>query len=108
MLKGNKILCAKSGLNAQHGHLAHKCSKIFFSRTGGWIFMKLGMWHQGPYPIIVCTNEEPWMTLTYFTPRSILETGFYMGKSENNECFGNYRSLRPETWQQTTNEVIKV
>ena len=51
----------------------------------------------GRYPIIVCTDDDPRMTLTYFTARSILETGFYMGKSENNERFGNYCSLRPET-----------
>ena len=42
MLRENKILCVKSGLNAQHGHHAHKCSKIF-SRTGGQIFLRLGM-----------------------------------------------------------------
>ena len=42
MLRGNKILCAKSGSNAQHGHHAHNSSKIF-SRTGGQIFTKLGM-----------------------------------------------------------------
>ena len=45
MLRGNKIVCTKSELNAQHGH-AHKCSKIFF-RNGGQIFTKLGMYHQG-------------------------------------------------------------
>ena len=35
---------------------------------------------------------------------------FYVGKSENNGyIFGNYCSLRPETWQmQTANEVNKV
>ena len=46
MLRGNKFLCTKSGSNAQHNHHAHKCSKwikVFFSRTGGRIFMKLGM-----------------------------------------------------------------
>ena len=39
------------------------------------------------------------MTLTYFSAKSILETGFYMGKSETTGLFGNYCSLRPETWQ---------
>ena len=32
-----------------------------------------------------------------------------MGKSENNGYFGNYCSLRPESWQkQTTNEVMQL
>ena len=30
------------------------------------------------------------MTLTYFTARSFVETGFYMGKSENYGLFENY------------------
>ena len=42
MHRGNKICCAKSGLNAKHCRHAYKCSKIFFSRTGGLIFTKLG------------------------------------------------------------------
>ena len=40
--------------------------------------------------------------------RSVLETGFYIGKSKTLKCLGNYCSLRPETWQmQTTNGVGK-
>ena len=49
-------------------------SKIFFSRTGGPIFTKLGMKHRGLLPIIVCSNDDPGVTLTYFTARSNLET----------------------------------
>ena len=49
-------------------------SKIFFSRTGGPIFTKLGMLHQGLQPIIVCSNDDTGVTLTYFTARSNLET----------------------------------
>ena len=49
-------------------------SKIFFSRTGGPIFPKLGMKHRGLQPIIVCSNDNPGVTLTYFTERSNLET----------------------------------
>ena len=45
-------------------------SKIFFSRTGGPIFTKLGMKHRGLQPIIVCSNDDPGVTLTYFTGRS--------------------------------------
>ena len=33
-------------------------SKIFFSRTGGPIFTKLGMLHRGLQPIIVCSNGD--------------------------------------------------
>ena len=45
-------------------------SKIFFSGTGGPIFTKLGMLHQGLQPIIVCSNGDRGVTLTYFTARS--------------------------------------
>ena len=46
-------------------------SKIF-SGTGGLISTKLGMWHWGLLPIIVCSNDDPWLTLIDFTARSIL------------------------------------
>ena len=49
-------------------------SKIFFSRTGGPIFTKLSMKDLGLQPIIVCSNDDPGVTLTYFTVRSNLET----------------------------------
>ena len=49
-------------------------SKIFFSRTGGPIFTKLGMKHRGLLPIILYINDDPGVTLTYFTARSNLET----------------------------------
>ena len=48
-------------------------SKIFFSRTSGPISTKLGMLHRGLQPIIVCSNDDPRITLKYFTTRSILE-----------------------------------
>ena len=47
-------------------------SKIF-SETGQ-ISMKLGMKHWGLLPIIVCSNYDPQVTLTYFTARSNLVT----------------------------------
>ena len=53
-------------------------SKIFFSRTGGRISTKLGMYHQGLQPIIVCSNDDPGLTLTYFTARSNLVTYAYL------------------------------
>ena len=49
-------------------------SIIFFSRTGGPVSTKLGMLHRGLQPIIVCSNDDPRVTLTYFTARSNLVT----------------------------------
>ena len=49
-------------------------SKIFFSGTGGPISTKLSMYHRGLLSIIVCSNDDPGVTLTYFTARSNLET----------------------------------
>ena len=46
-------------------------SKIF-SRTGGPISTKLGILHRGLMSIIVCSNDDPGVTLTYFTARSNL------------------------------------
>ena len=48
-------------------------SKIF-SRIGRPIFTKLGMFNRGLQPIIVCSNDDPGVTLTYFTARSNLVT----------------------------------
>ena len=45
-------------------------SKIFYSRTSRLISTKLGLYHQGLLPIIVCSNDDPGLTLTYFTARS--------------------------------------
>ena len=49
-------------------------SKIFFSRTGGLIFTKLGMKHRGLLLIIVYINDDAGVTLTYFTAWSNLIT----------------------------------
>ena len=49
-----------------------KPSKIFFSGTGGPISTKLGMLHMGLQPIIVCSNDDPGVSLAYFTARSNL------------------------------------
>ena len=45
-------------------------SKIFFSGTGGPVCTNLGMMHRGLQPIIVCSNDDPGVTLTFFTARS--------------------------------------
>ena len=49
-----------------------KPSQIFFSRTGGPISTKLGMYNRGIQSIIVCTNDDPGVNLIYFTTRSNL------------------------------------
>ena len=49
-------------------------SKLFFSWTGRPIFTKLAMYHWGLQPIIVCSNDDPRTTLTYFTAKSNLVT----------------------------------
>ena len=41
--------------------------KISFPGTTVQILMKLCMKHQRPKPIIICTNYDPGLTLTYFT-----------------------------------------
>ena len=54
-------------------------SKIFFPRTKGPMTLCLGMYHWGLGPIIICSNDDPRLTLTYFTARSNLVS--YMGKT---------------------------
>ena len=53
-------------------------SKIFFSGTGRRISTKLGMWYRGLQSIIVCSNDDPGVTLTYFTARSNLVTSVFL------------------------------
>ena len=57
-------------------------SKVFFSGTGRPISTKLGMYNPGLQPSIACSNDDPGVTLTYFTARSNLVTCFSVGKSE--------------------------
>ena len=56
-------------------------SKIF-SGTCGPISTKLGMQHWGLLPIIVCSNDDHRLTLTYFAARSNFVTlaGFFFSK----------------------------
>ena len=44
--------------------------KIFFSRTRSPMILKLGMKHRGLKPYKVYINDDPGLTLTYFTSRS--------------------------------------
>ena len=45
-------------------------SKIFFTGTCRSISTNLGMLHWGLLPIIVCSNDDPGVSLTYFKARS--------------------------------------
>ena len=54
--------------------------KIFFPRTTGQILVKLCMKHQRPKSFIICANYDPWLTLTYFTARVILQLRLLHGK----------------------------
>ena len=57
--------------------------KIFFSRTNWRIYSKFGLYLWGLQPIIVCSNDDPGMTLTYCMVSSILETkAFTWGKAK--------------------------
>ena len=64
-------------------------SKIFFSGTGGPISTKLGIEHWGLQPIIVCSNDDPGVTLTFFGKVKFGNLGFSLGKSENSGFFRN-------------------
>ena len=46
-------------------------SKIFLSETGGLISTKLGI-------VIICSNDDPGLTLTYFMARSNLVTKAFL------------------------------
>ena len=60
--------------NGRHAHIWKNPSKNFFSRTDRRICTKLGMKHLGLQPIIVCSNDDPGLTLTYLMARSNLVT----------------------------------
>ena len=60
------------------GHMTKMATRAINSKnlkkSSGPISMKLGMYHRGRLPIIVCINHDLGLTLTYFTARSILVT----------------------------------
>ena len=83
-------------------------SKIFLSGTGGLISTKLGMSHRWLQPIIVCSNDDRRLTLTYFTERSNLVKLIYRKKWKL-LIFQNFWSLLPETnWDSEDMWVLKV
>ena len=48
--------------------------KILFPGTSGMISTKLGMYHRGLRPNIVCSNFDPGLTSTYFSAMSNFAT----------------------------------
>ena len=48
------------------------------------VFFEMGL-----LPILVCSNDDPGLTLTYFTAGSNFITGFSIAKSENSGFFRN-------------------
>ena len=49
-----------------------------FSGTGRSISTKHGMQHRGLQPIILCSNDDPRVTMTYFRARSNLVTSAFL------------------------------
>ena len=79
-------------------------SNIFFSGTGGPISTKLGMQHRGFQPITVFSNDNPGLTLTYFTAWSKFVASAFLWEKVNTVDFpetiaasdlkvGRYRQL---------------
>ena len=60
---------------------------MIFSGTGRPISTKLGMYHPGLQPVIVCSIDDPGVTLTYFTARSNLVTYVFLWEKSENSGF---------------------
>ena len=62
-------------------YMVKTLQKVFFSGTKGLMTLWLGMEHWGLWPIIVCSNDEPRLTMTYFTAMSnLVSYAFIWGK----------------------------
>ena len=94
------------------GHLGHMTkmaatpiygknpSKIFFSRTKGPMTLWLCMSHWGLGPIIFCSNDDPRLTLIYFTARSnLVSYAFIWGKLLESHLMEETYSKWPE-WRK--------
>ena len=64
--------------------------------------MKLGMMHWGIKSIIVYSNDDPELTLTYLQQGRNCNLGFYIGKCDNDGFFENYCRIKE------TNVVLKI
>ena len=63
-----------------------KTLKIFFFGTSEPISMKLRMLHLELLPIIVCSNDYRWLTMTLFYGMvKFSNLGFSIGKNENSD-----------------------
>ena len=74
---GNKSLLKWSWSHDQDGRHAHiwlKPKKIIFSGTKRLMTLNLGMHHRVLKFYQVCSNDDPGLTLTFFTARSNLVT----------------------------------
>ena len=61
--------------------------KIILSETKKSMTLKVGILHWVLECYQVCSNDDPGMTLTYFTARSNLVHAFVRIKRLNNVCF---------------------
>ena len=78
--------------------------KTFYSGTKRLMTLKVGMSHQVLQKYQVCSNDDPELTLTYFTARSnLVPYAFVWEKGKTMEFFRNYYSL----WFETSNRWPK-
>ena len=76
MGRGNVRLFAASGSHDQDGRHAYYYMVKTLQKSsspepaGRFSRNNLGMYHRGLQPITVCSNDDPGVTLTYFTARS--------------------------------------
>ena len=56
----------------RHAHIWKNLKKIFFSGTKQPMTLKVGMQHRVLKYYQICSNDDPGLTLTYFTARSNL------------------------------------
>ena len=74
-----------------------KNPSTIFSGTGRPIFKKLGMKRRGLQHIIVCSNDDPGVTLTYFMARSNLVNLAFLEEKVKKVCVFFQKLLQPVT-----------
>ena len=67
---GKKVYINGPGHMTKMAAMPIRPLKIFFSRTRSHMIYKLGMYHLGLKLYKMCINDDPGLTLTYFTARS--------------------------------------
>ena len=79
-------------------HMTKMAATPIYGKTPSTLQNRRAEFHETWYvasgtPIIVCSTDDPGVTLTYFTARSnLVNLGFSIGKSENCGFFRNYCS----------------